>query len=523
MNADAKSVRQSSDVAIVGLGPTGAALANLLGLHGLSVAVFEREAVPLDLPRAIHFDGEVMRIFQAMGLASALEPHLRASTGLKYLNVAGQMLLERKPANAIGPHGWADNMLFHQPDLEATLRHGIKRFPAIEVFLAHEVECLTDSGTDVTLRVRDCGNGATTVHRARWVVGCDGGRSLVRNTMNCEFDDFGLHQPWLVVDMLLTRDDVDLPDMTVQYCDPMRPITFVRGVGRRRRWEIMLMPGDDPQTIATPEAVWDLLSHWVKPDAGILQRRAIYTFHSLIAKKWRDKRLLLAGDSAHQTPPFLGQGLCTGIRDAANLAWKLALVVKGQSEIILDSYESERRPHAQTFITSAVELGGIIQTTDPIVASERDAKILAGEPLEMVNLSPPLGPGLHRGAAPAGTILSQPRLSDGTLLDDAIGNRFAVIGNRSIRDAMSADERKRFDALDAAWIDDPALVTWLAEAGAKWIVLRPDRYVFGTATDAMELGRLAADLPIVGDPSSTSDCIVVPGPGAGHCAMSDVQ
>ena len=347
------------DVAIVGYGPTGATLANLLGACGVRVAVLEREKSLVLQPRAVHFDGEVMRVFQAAGLADALVPVIRPSGGMRYVSPSGVVMVERKPALGEGPHGWPNNYLFHQPDLENTLRAGVARFPNVEVFAGVSVSALTPADDGVQLKT-----SASDV-RARWVVGCDGARSIVRQAIGAEHEDLGLHQPWLVVDVVLERD-LDLPYPTVQYCDPARPVTVVNVTGRRRRWEIMLMPGDKPERLTEPETVWRLLAPWIRPGDARLERSALYTFHSLVATRWRKGRLFIAGDAAHQTPPFLGQGMCTGIRDAANLAWKLARVLQGKSsERLLDSYESERAPHARQFIAEAVRLGGILQTTDP--------------------------------------------------------------------------------------------------------------------------------------------------------------
>ena len=445
------------DVAIVGFGPTGAALANLLGLLGCRVAVLEREPAPPPLPRAVHFDGEVMRVFETAGLAPALLPHLRPSGGMRYVNTAGQVMIERPPAAGVGPHGWANNYLFHQPHLEAVLREGVTRFSDVAVFLDEEVRSLEQSETEVRLHT-----GRRSV-RARWAVGCDGARSVVRQAIGSEHHDLGLHQPWLVVDVQLERE-VELPEQTVQYCNPARPVTFVKVTGNRRRWEIMLMPGDDPGTIARPESMWRLLAPWLRPGDARIERSAVYTFHSLIARRWRDRRLFIAGDAAHQTPPFLGQGMCAGIRDAANLAWKLA------GEAHLDTYQSEREPHVRVFIETAVRLGNIIQTTDPEVAAARDRRFLETGKEEMVNLSPPLGPGFHDGA---GALFPQPALPDGRRLDAAIGGyRFAVLSPWPVE-------------------TDLPLVPW---PGPEAVVLRPDRYVYGRARDRQDLVRLLGSL-----------------------------
>jgi len=450
------------DVAIVGCGATGVSLANLLGLRGLSVVVVDREAGILELPRAVHFDGEVMRIFETMGLAEPIAACARASSGMRYLTPQGDVLIERRPASAVGRHGWADNYLFHQPHLEQVLRNGLRRFANVDVRLSCEVSRVTQDADRTTL--------ATSAGEieARWVVGCDGARSLVRQAIGATHEDLGLHQPWLVVDVVLSRD-VDLPPYSIQHCDPARPATYVNVTGARRRWEIMLMPGDDPARMTEPATVWRLLAPWLRPEQAQLERAAVYTFHSLIADRWRDRRLLLAGDAAHQTPPFLGQGMCAGIRDAANLAWKLP------HEALLDSYQTERMPHVRVFIEEALRMGGIIQTTDPAVAAERDRRYRASGREEMVNLVPRLGPGLH---ADEGTIFPQPVLADGRRLDAAIGGmRFAVLGPE--RPAL------------------PEGVAFVPFDGPGYVVLRPDRYVFGRAADQLALQALVAGLPRV--------------------------
>jgi 3-(3-hydroxy-phenyl)propionate hydroxylase len=250
----------------------------------------------------------------------------------------------------------------------------------------------------------------------------------------------------------------------VQYCDPARPVTFVKVTGRRRRWEIMLMPGDDASTIERPESMWRLLKPWIQPGDARIERSAVYTFHSLMAARWRDRRLFIAGDAAHQTPPFLGQGMCAGIRDAANLAWKFL------RPELLDTYQSERESHVRVFIDTAVRLGNIIQTTDPKVAAQRDRDFAQGGTEKMVNLSPPLGPGFHRAH---GAIFPQPLLPDGRRLDAAIGGyRFALLSPWPI------DARL-------------AVVPW---SGNEAILLRPDRYVYGTASSVGEAKQLLAEV-----------------------------
>src|SRR6185369_12162511 len=352
------------DVAILGYGPVGALLANLLGQAGLSVAVYERETAVFPLPRAVHFDGEVMRIFQSAGLAGRIAQETRPSSqGMHFVNAEGQTLMVRRGVEGRGPQGWPNNWYFHQPALEAILRDGVARFPNVRVHLGREIADVAELD-------------------ARYIVGCDGARSLVRRAIGSRQHDLGLHQPWLVVDLLCDPDSPRvkaLPEYTIQLCDPRRPMTVVNVGGRRRRWEIMLMPGDDPDRLTEPGIFWPMMQRWLGPQDAVLERAAVYTFHSLVQEGWRKGRLLLAGDACHQTPPFLGQGMCAGMRDAANLTWKLVALLKdGAPDALLDTYESERLPHVQIFIDLAVKLGAVLQETDPTAAAARDRRFEAG-------------------------------------------------------------------------------------------------------------------------------------------------
>ncbi|MBS0519991.1 MAG: bifunctional 3-(3-hydroxy-phenyl)propionate/3-hydroxycinnamic acid hydroxylase [Proteobacteria bacterium] len=445
------------DVAIVGCGPVGALLANLLGQAGLSVDVYDREAGIHALPRAVHFDGEVMRIFQSAGLAEDIATISRTSAkGMHFIDAAGRTLMIRRGIEGPGPQGWAGNWYFHQPSLEEILRAGLSRFPNVRLHLGHEVRSVDELA-------------------ARYVVGCDGARSLVRRTIGSRPHDLGLHQPWLVVDLLCDPRSPRvqaLPEYTVQFCDPARPMTIVNVGGRRRRWEIMLMPGDEPEHLIEPDLFWPMMARWLTPQDAVVERSAVYTFHSLVQEGWRKGRLLLAGDACHQTPPFLGQGMCAGMRDAANLAWKLAAVVEGSApEALLDSYESERRPHAAAFIELAVKLGAVIQATDPALVAERDRRFAQG-PETFDFPQPQLGPGFRMEAPPpVGTIFPQPRLADGRLMDDVIGQRFAIVGEPS----LLASERP--DAVHLPGVGSD----WLAARGIRAALLRPDRYIFAVA------------------------------------------
>jgi 3-(3-hydroxy-phenyl)propionate hydroxylase len=494
------------DVAIIGCGPVGATLANLLGLCGLRTIVLEREPSIYHLPRAVSLDGEGMRLFQAMGLADRLLPRLNVSRNIRHVNADGKLLL-LIARSGTGPEGWNNAYRFYQPELETILRDGLKRYSCVDVRLRAETFALDENDDHVRVRYEDLTSGALCEVAARYVVGCDGARSTVRRFMGSALQDLRSHERWIVVDMLLERPPAGVPEAAdesgnvvdaIQYCDPRRPTTFIPMPGKRHRWEFMLMPQDDPATISQPERIYELLKPWdVDPAKSTIERAVVYTFHSALATRWRRDRLLLAGDSAHQTPPFLGQGMCSGLRDAANLAWKLRDVITGESpESLLDTYESERMEHVRAYIELAVELGGVIQTTDPAKAEQRDRELIAN-PTMLRPLAPLLGPGLHGDAPPpAATRAAQPRLSDGTRIDDHAGYQFAVLAMPRLIEALPPPSRKLFTDHGPILVSaDGEAVDYLADLGVEAVVIRPDRHVLGVASTADELIAVLARRP----------------------------
>ena len=497
MSSDAAPQAQTDEVevAIIGCGPVGAMLANLLGLQGVSTVVLEREAAIYHLPRAVHFDDEVMRLLQTVGLAEAMQPLVHVSPGMKFMSDTGRLLLDWPRPQEVGPQAWHASYRFHQPELERVLRDGLSRFPSVSLRFRTEVFAIDEEPDAVTVRYEDLTTGRLAKCRARYVVGCDGARSLVRRLMGAPMEDLGFHEAWLVVDAILKRPRPDLGDWSVQYCSRRRPATYVRGTGDRRRWEIAVLPGEDGAAITQTERVFELLKPWVGPEDVELERSAVYTFHSAIATCWRRGRLLIAGDAAHLTPPFLGQGMCAGMRDAGNLAWKLARVLRGQNDDAwLDTYQAERAPHVREYIELAVRLGGLINTK-AMEAAVSGAVIEGGEAARMSSIKPKLGPGLAAGwNGPARQIAPQPRLADGARLDDRVGYRFAALMRPDFAASVPAEILERLADRDVMVVADdaPEQLAWLQAAKAPAVVVRPDRYVLGAARSLQELNALAA-------------------------------
>lgn len=516
----------SYDVAVVGFGPTGAVLANLLGREGLRARVVEREHEVHPLPRAVHFDDEAMRIFQSLGLAEAILPHTGPVQAYEFRNAEGKLLLCFEPGETVTGQGWRASYMFHQPALERALREGAAARESVDVCLGEELVALEQDAEGVSLHLRDALGGDEETVRARFAVGCDGASSATRRMAGLAVEDLGFDEPWLVVDATAKRplEEIGFPRVPLQHCDPRRPTTLIPVVGPYVRWEFMLLPGEGRE-IQEPARVRELVSAWVDPDAVQVIRSAVYRFHAIVASRWRAGRVLLAGDAAHQMPPFLGQGMCAGLRDAANLAWKLRRVIDGSATPeLLGSYAEERAPHVRSVIDTAVEMGRVVCTRDPEVARARDGQLLSGEGrLARAGAALPPLPGLACGLLEpgprhplAGSLGLQARVRDAAgregLLDDLVGPGFVLLwrGAPEPLGAAARETARRLDvrpvgfAPDApAAADDGSLVladpyghyaAWLDRHGARAVLLRPDRVVFGVAADARAADALLGEL-----------------------------
>jgi 3-(3-hydroxy-phenyl)propionate hydroxylase len=467
------------DVVVVGFGPAGSTLACLLALRGLDVLVVDRETKIYPLPRAVHFDEEIMRVLQELGIADELSADTIVNPGMDFLTADRQVLLSIR-SGALTPSGWPASVFFFQPDLELRLRRRAVELGA-HAQLGIGVERVVDRGTHVEVFLDD---GTST--RAAYVIGCDGARSTVRRGLGVEMDDLGFEEPWLVVDLVLHPDTPVPSDRCLQVCDPRRPTTLVPMPAPRFRFEFMLLDGDDPAAMTAPDTFRPLLAGWMNPDGADIERAAVYTFHGLIAHQWRDGRVVLAGDAAHMTPPFLGQGMCAGVRDVANLAWKLERVVRGQSpQVLLDTYQAEREPHVRHIIQLAVDFGRLICTTDAEVAARRDADMLAARGAAGAEAIEPMGmPPLSLGALVlegGGAQAIQPTIGT-TRLDDIIGPAFAVI-SRHPQTGAAIDWWRHRGAHFLDTDSTPEVAQVLDRLDTDVAVVRPDRYVFTSGAD----------------------------------------
>src|SRR5689334_3872875 len=444
------------DALIVGFGPVGATLANLLAHCGLRAAVAEAEYQVYDKPRALTFDHEAMRLFQSCGLAQRIEPFTAPHRGTHFLGMDGQVIKKFEPMAPPFPLSWSPTLPFVQPQLERILREAASTSTALHVLLGHALVDFTQYEDRVEAIVRDRADGRERTLAARFLLGCDGANSFVRKRIDSAIEDLGFDEWWMVVDVLIDSD-VELPPRSIQYCWPSRPSTFVPGPGRLRRWEIKLLPGEDPEAFGRPENVVAQIARFVDPARVQIWRSAVYRFHALLAQRWRERRVFLVGDACHQTPPFLGQGMCAGVRDAANLAWKLAMVLQdGACDQLLDTYEEERKPHVRQLVATAKEFGLVIGELDAHAARVRDA-LLRGqlERGEAETVRQRFVPNLSGGiidrtpdALAAGTLFVQPKVRrmqdrEAVLLDDLLRPRFLIATtSASVLSGLSAEARE---------------------------------------------------------------------------------
>jgi 3-(3-hydroxy-phenyl)propionate hydroxylase len=468
------------DVLVVGMGPVGAALATLLADEGVKVIAIDKSTEVYPLPRAAHFDHEVMRIFQKLGVAQQVLQHARPVTGYEFRNARGDVLLSFGGMDAITASGWPSGYMFNQPGLERALRARLAALPNAKVILGAEFTAMQTAADRVEAQIAGPRGAARTV-RARYLVGCDGAWSPVREAMGVGLDDLHFDEPWLVIDAI-PRAGCRLPTINLQICDPARPTTCVLMGPGRHRWEFMMLPGETPEVVLDEAFIQGLLAPW-NVDVEI-ERKAVYRFHGLIAERWRAGRVLIAGDAAHQTPPFAGQGMCAGIRDAANLAWKLAAVLRGEAgEGLLDTYQTEREPNARAYIQIAIGMGRVVCTLDPEQAKARDSQMLAARqagqaPAPPAAPPPTTGPGVIEGSPGAGAAFPQAVAGDARM-DDALPRGGWLISRREAGQVPAT--------LAAIALDDPRLVPfragverWLDAKAVDAVLVRPDRLVFGS-------------------------------------------
>lgn len=491
------------DVLISGAGPTGIMAANLLGKAGLSVAVFDKESDIYPLPRAAVIDDDIARIVQHAGLADELNKVTSVSKGYRFLNQENQVMFGFVRDETPSMHGYPTSFCIRQPEVEKVLRNGLQQYENVTLLSSHEVIGIEQLENEVELAVLSKEDNQTKKFVGNYVIAADGARSFIRKSLNIPFDDLKFDHPWLILDFEVT-DDLELEKLNTQYCIPSRPVTFLYLGRNLYRYEIMLKPGETPESLQSEEAVKEILKEFIDPNKVIIERFVTYTFHALIASKWRENRIFLVGDAAHQMPPFLGQGLSSGIRDAANIAWKVEHAVKfGANEELLNSYQEERYLHVHNIMKQAIALGNIIQAPTEELADFRDSifKYLNSIPninqaLNNIERSKsPIGKGLHHESLVATETLTCPQfLINGQLSDVLINRQFTLLVHPNVDVSKLTQVHAEYNIVQLP--NNAEVVEWFSNKDATIAVVRPDSYVYAYATE-QTIGKVILDLEAI--------------------------
>ncbi|WP_432728892.1 bifunctional 3-(3-hydroxy-phenyl)propionate/3-hydroxycinnamic acid hydroxylase [Klebsiella oxytoca] len=531
------AVQHSAQVAIAGAGPVGLTIANYLGQMGVSVVLIEKLESLIDYPRAIGIDDEALRAMQAVGLVDNVLPHTTPWHAMRFLTPKGRCFADIQPMT--DEFGWSRRNAFIQPQVDAVLYDGLSRFPHVRCLFSREVEAFSQNSDGVTLNVKGSGGERETV-RADWLVACDGGASFIRRTLNIPFEGKTAPNQWIVID--IANDPLATPHVYL-CCDPVRPYVSAALPHGVRRFEFMVMPGETEAQLSEPHKMRQLLSKVLPdPDNVELIRQRVYTHNARIAERFRVDRVLLAGDAAHIMPVWQGQGYNSGMRDAFNLAWKLALVVNCKAgEALLDSYQQERRDHAKAMIDLSVTAGNVLAPPKRWHGAVRDGISW------LLNYLPPVKryflemrfkpmPQYRDGAllaegegktSPVGKMFIQPKVTletgQVTLLDEVIGARFAIIAwGCNPRWGLTDEQIARWRAVGVQFIQvvpevqihcdqdnvpgvirvgdtQNRLKNWFAQHDAAIAVVRPDRFVATVAipqTLGKKLNALASKMQL---------------------------
>lgn len=481
------SMQNSYDLIIVGGGPTGLVLANLAGKLGLNIAVIEKQKEVYPIPRATHIDEETMRNFQLTGLMPLLKQHTAPFGKAAVVTHKGKLLLEEYLQQNGVKHGYTGSYFFHQPAFEKILRQGLSRYPKVDLLAGYETTHIQQNNHCVTVTVKQVGINQTIDISAKWAVGCDGGRSLVRNSLNIPMDAIEPAREWVIVDTIL-KDPADaalLPNHFRYILNNDRVILFAYGIGTNNRWEFQLGENEPMPDEAT---ILKWVAEYIPLQKIEVTRIARYAHNSLIARQWRDERILLAGDAAHMMPPFAGQGMCSGVRDAVNLAWKLEAVIKQQAPVaLLDSYEQERKEHLRLIFKRTLFLSGVIKadTATGKIARNLKLRLIAGLPglkkhlQQKYDIPARLQAGKLFNCNLAGKHLPQVDVAGRHLQSDDLTGYCSVVISK--QGALTPIQLKNVETKKIQIIHNNTIYNqWLNQQGIDFAIVRPDKIIFGT-------------------------------------------
>ena len=488
-------------IIIIGAGPTGLVLANLLAPTGLSIALIEKETEVFPIPRATHIDEETLRNFQHTGLMALLEKHTIPFGSMEMTNANGDVLFKEEIKQDASEHYYKGSRFFDQPAFEKILRDGLTRFPNITFLTGFEAQTITQSNNEVSATIINKLTNETIALQTAYLVGCDGGRSVVRTALAIQMMELEPARDWIIVDSLLKdKKDADLlPDKFKYIFEKERLTIYAHGIGINRRWEFQLKINENMPDDAVIKS-W--VSKYIALDKIEITRIAKYAHNALVAEQWHNNRIFLAGDAAHMMPPSAGQGLCSGVRDAINLAWKLETVLTNKASInLLNTYEEERKPHLSQLLKRTLFIGSKLHGDTAFQRLRRSIEVRAIQritPLKnylkkTYNTPPVLKNGfLSNSSKLAGSYLPQLKINTTLLSDDIIGYRFAFIALAETFSATQLESIKAKSMLivhEEINIEQTAFKNWLENNKVDFAIIRPDKIIFG-AGKATELEKV---------------------------------
>ena len=462
------------DVVIVGFGPTGGPLANLIALHGFSILVLEKEKSFYPLPRAVHFDDEVMRVFETIGITNTFLKYTIINKGTKFVDKKNRVILDWPRPREITENGWYPSYRFNQPDLERELRKKLKSYKKVEIKQSSNVKKITNKKDKVDILFEDINSKKIFNIKSKYLIGCDGANSITRSQMKIKMKNLGFTQKWAVIDLILKKNKKNLPDRTIQYSNPARPATYCRNVGKRRRWEFAIKKNEKIETILSDKYIWNFLKPWLKKQEARMERKTIYTFQSALAKNWKKGRIFLAGDAAHLMPPFMGQGMCAGIRDVSNLAWKISHCLrKKHDDKLLSTYQSERSSNVKEYIETTMRMGEFVNAvgkspiTNNISADSEGRK-------SMKSIKPKLGLGLGKPKDKfRGNIFPQFK-NNGKNLDIKFSRKPILVLSDKFKQPLSNKINYYRNK------SNTKLSRYLENVNCEGLIVRPDRFILAS-------------------------------------------
>ena len=462
------------DVVIVGFGPTGGTLANLLALNGFSILVLEKEKSFYPLPRAVHFDDEIMRVFETIGITNTFLKHTIINKGTKFVDKKNRVILDWPRPREITENGWYPSYRFNQPDLERELRKKLKSYKKVEIRQSSNVKKIINKKNDVNITFEDINSKKILNIKSKYLIGCDGANSITRSQMKTKMNNLGFTQKWAVIDLILNKDKKNLPDRTIQYSNPTRPATYCRNVGKRRRWEFAIKKTENIETILSNKYIWNFLKPWLKKKEARMERKTIYTFQSALAKSWKKGRIFLAGDAAHLMPPFMGQGMCAGIRDVSNLAWKISHCLrKKHDDKLLNSYQSERSSNVKEYIKTTMRMGEFVNAVGKSPITNNISSDSKGRK-SMKSIKPKLGRGLGKPKDKLrGKIFPQFK-NNGKNLDIKFSKKPILVLSNKFKQSVS----KKINFYRNK--SNTKLSRYLESINCEGLIVRPDRFVLAS-------------------------------------------